>query len=116
MTTHRELQDVPEELQQKHPGSTWLLWPDGERGPWVIRLQWTRVTGRLECCGMEIKSFRETGEDWPSVLRRWDEDPEVLTTTTLRQLPLGAMLHDIREEGWRLTQDLSASLEADEDP
>jgi hypothetical protein len=113
---YRELADVPEELEKRHPGSTWLLWPDGRHGPWLVRLDWTRVSGRLECCGVEVKSFRETGSDWPAALKRWDEDPEILSTTTLRRLPLGAMLHDIREEGWRVTQEFAAVLEEIAEP
>jgi hypothetical protein len=110
---HRRRVDVPDELLDAHPGADWLSWPHPRRGPWLVRLQWTRVQERLECCGLEIRSFRETREAWPPELPTWDQDPEVLTASTLRKLPLGGMLQDLREDGWRRTEEFARSIESD---
>ncbi len=114
MTTFRARDDVPDELVERHPGSTWLLWPDHRKGPWLLRVQWTRVQGRIECCGLEIRSFRESGEEWPPKLPRWDEDPPVLAATTLRQIPLGAILTAFREKAWEGTQKFAALIKGDD--
>ena len=50
--------------------------------------------------GLEIRSFRESGENWPPELPTWNEEPEVLTASTLRKLPIGAILQDLREAGF----------------
>jgi hypothetical protein len=102
---------VPDEISDVHPGSTWLMWPDAEHGPWLLRVIWTRIAGRLECVGLEIRSCRDGGEDWPPELPRWDEDPEILTATTLRKLALGEILTDLREEGWEQTDQWAREIE-----
>jgi hypothetical protein len=104
---------VPDDVSDDHPGSTWLMWPDAERGPWLLRVIWTRIAGRLECAGVEIRSCRDGRETWPPELPRWDEDPEILTATTLRQLALGAILSDLREDGWERTDQFAGEIEAE---
>jgi hypothetical protein len=104
---------VPDEISDVHRGSTWLMWPDAERGPWLLRVIWTRIAGRLECVGLEIRSCRDGREDWPPELPRWDEDPEILTATTLRQLALGEILTDLREEGWQQTEQFAQEIETE---
>jgi hypothetical protein len=110
---YRERDDVPDELRDAHKGSTWLMWPDRRRGPWLLRIIWTRIAGRLECCGLEIRSCRDGHESWPPELPRWDEDPQILTASTLRQLALGAILSDLREEGWQRTEQWAAEIETE---
>ncbi len=80
------------------PDWTAVLWPDSERGPWLIRLLWAPVVGRVECVGVEVRSYRETDEDWPPELPRWDEDPPPLTTSLLRGVPLHTIVTDIRRQ------------------
>lgn len=77
-----------------------LLWPDGQRGPWLIDIMWAPIGDRDECIGLEIRSYRERkGERaWPPELPTWDQDPAILTTTTLRELPFATIVADLRRE------------------
>ncbi len=75
-----------------------LLWPDPRQGPWLLRLMWAPVRGRIECVGMEIRGYRETGEGWPPELPSWDEDPPILQTSILRDMPLHSIVSDMRRE------------------
>lgn len=75
-----------------------LLWPDDRRGPWLVRVMWAPVEGRPECVGIEMRSYRETGEEWPPELPHWSDHPEVLTTTALRELPFATIVGDLRRE------------------
>jgi hypothetical protein len=106
MPRYRPRDDVPDSILDAYPGSVWVNWPHPQRGPWLIRLDWTRIDGRLECCGLEIRSKRENrDEGWPPELPAWNENPEVLTATILRKLRFGALLQDIREDGWQRTEE-----------
>ncbi len=75
-----------------------LLWPDPRQGPWRIRLVWAPVRGRIECVGMEIRGYRKTNEEWPPELPAWDEDPPILQTSILRDMPLHSIVGDVRRE------------------
>jgi hypothetical protein len=88
----------------------------------MIRVDWVIVNDRLECGGLEIRSSRDSKVDaygklstetWPPELPLADENPEILTATILRKLPLGAILYDLREAGWERTREWAAGLEAD---
>ena len=74
-----------------------LLWPDARRGPWVIVVTWAGIEGRLEPVGLEIRGYRE-GDAWPRVLPTRDQDPAVLATTTLRELPFATIVADLRRQ------------------
>ncbi len=47
---------------------------------------------------MEIRGYRETGEGWPPELPSWDEDPPILQTSILRDMPLHSIVSDMRRE------------------
>jgi hypothetical protein len=117
MPKYRDRDDVPDDVRDRHPGSTWTLWPNPRRGPWLVRVDWTQINDRLECCGFEIRSVREKRDGgWPAELRAWDENPEVLTAAQLRHVRLGGLLHDLREDGWEKSQkwaDWLATVAAD---
>ena len=91
MTKFRAREDAPSE-------HTALLWPDERHGPWLIRVMWAPVEGRPECVGIEMRSYRETGEEWPPELPHWSEHPQVLTTTALRELPFATIIGELRRE------------------
>lgn len=90
-----------------------LLWPDPRRGPWLLVLEWAPVHGRMECVGMELRSCRLPGEDWPSELPGWDQNPPVLTSRVLRELRLGEVLHDLRQAQADATLDWTSTFNED---
>lgn len=97
----KSLDDVPDEMQNRHPGSRWVIWRPTPRGPrWLVRLDFGKTQrGELaECIGLEIRSFRESDDAWPDFLPKFDEGPVQLQRRTLRDLPLGQMLDDLGEE------------------
>ncbi len=71
---------------------TYELWPDRERGPYLVALYWQEVEGRMEVAGVEVRSFRRPDEPHdspfsdPLPLR-----PQPVTRTVLRDVPLGAI-------------------------
>jgi hypothetical protein len=75
-----------------------LLWPHPRIGPWLITMTWTGIEGREEPVGLVIRSYRESGQEWPRVLPTLDQAPAVLTTTTLRELPFATIVADLRRE------------------
>jgi len=101
LTGRFRIPTVPE-VYRLHPDApadwTALLWPDSQRGPWLLRLRWAPVRGRIECTGLEVRSYRETAEEWPPEMPLWSEDPPVLMTSLLRDLPLHSIVTDVRQE------------------
>jgi hypothetical protein len=86
-------------LHPDAPGDwTALLWPDAQQGPWLVRLMWAPVRGRIECIGLEVRGYRETTEEWPPELPLWSGDPPILMTSVLRELPLHSIVTDVRQE------------------
>lgn len=70
------------------------LWPDAKRGPWLYQFHWADVDGRTECVGMELRSVRLEGIDTldPNVRLK----PTKLTTTVVREFPLGRLVDEWR--------------------
>jgi hypothetical protein len=93
MTRYRSWEDAPVPSHQEA-----LLWPDDRRGPWLIVVTWAGIEGRLEPVGLEIRGYREDGEDWPPMLPARDQGPPILTTTTVRELPFATIVADLRRE------------------
>lgn len=63
------------------------LWPDLERGPWLLELRWRIVDGRPECIGARLASG-DTFDDL-SVPFEWLErgyTPQPITGTVIRAL------------------------------
>ncbi len=75
-----------------------MLWPDEQRGPWLINVNWGEVGGRWECVHFEIRSYRTPGEEWAKALpdRREGTGAAVLTATTWRQIPIGRVIEELR--------------------
>jgi hypothetical protein len=90
------------------------LWPDRRRGPWLIRVLWANVEGRLECAGLEVRSYGEDvgGWEWPPELPTRDQAPPILTTTILRQLPFASIVADLRREKARVHREVIDMLAA----
>jgi hypothetical protein len=91
MATFRSREDAP----GPEPA---LLWPDEHSGPWLIRVMLAPIKGRREPVGLEIRSYRGRDEAWPPELPVWDQNPPVLTTSVLRELPFATMIADLRRE------------------
>jgi len=100
MTRYRSRDDAPTDSTEDV-----LLWPDARRGPWLIRVMWANVEGRLECAGLEIRSYRDSGQAWPPELPTRDQRPTILTTTTIRKLPFATIIADLRREKARVHRD-----------
>ena len=56
------------------------LWPDPEKGPWLLVLHLAPVSGRVECVGVEIRAFRHPGHPEPSELEGdfWQHARDIL--------------------------------------
>jgi hypothetical protein len=90
-----------------------VLWPDPKRGPWLLKLRFAPVRGRVEPVSLEIRSYRE--EDHPQLRNPKDArlpklgDSDALspvTSSLLRELtapksaglPFGAVVRKLRSQ------------------
>ena len=89
---------------QADPPPSQVLWPDPDRGPWLLVLHWTRVDGRIECTGLELRSARQGHEPRGSLLLTHDVEPTRLTTTVLRALPFAATVQDTKRAMGHFTE------------
>lgn len=77
------------------------LWPDPETGPWLVQLRWGAINGRAECVGIDITSARpeDVFEDrWSALTERMPETATPLTTSVLRNLRIGELIAEEREQ------------------
>jgi hypothetical protein len=58
------------------------LWHDKDGRPWLVILDFTVISGRLECVGMEIRSFLRHEFNVPENVREKIELGEVVITTS----------------------------------
>ena len=59
-------------------------WPDPIRGPWLVRVDWREIGGRMECVAFSIEE--------------WDEsEPHIITAQMMRELPIGALIQHARQ-------------------
>lgn len=79
------------------PSRNSVLWPDPQTGPWWLMFRWAMVSGRPECVGVDIRSCRETGQDWPPELPLWSQTPPTLTWEVWRSLPVPTIVRDLRQ-------------------
>lgn len=86
-----DVEDVPEALHTRHPGSIWVTWKH-QGSTWLVRMDVVQVDGRTECVGVELRSTQVDGFAWPPNLPRWDAHPNPVPRRVLRDLPLGQML------------------------
>lgn len=86
-------------VTMSHP-PTQGLWPDESQGPWYFRLYWEEIDGRTECVGLDFRSVRTVDDEGSGSLladpSRVPMKPTKLTTTTLRDFPLGATVDGSR--------------------
>lgn len=72
------------------------LWPDPERGPWLIELDFAFLEGRPECVGFHIRSVvHDEALEATGIADRLTPTP--LTRLTLRQVPLGRFVTEERQ-------------------
>lgn len=87
------------------------LWPDAKRGPWNLITSWTFVNGRMECVGVELRSYVADPEgvdvDFAAAQKRSKSGPRAVTATTWRQVPIASIMSDEREQtvGWLAAND-----------
>lgn len=95
-----------------------LLWPDAERGPWLVRAAFGRVGERIEVVGVELQSLGV-----PELVERFGEMregpsgeslPLALTSELWRTLPLGRLLAQART-AWLEALDDTGLLERNPD-
>jgi hypothetical protein len=101
--------DVPDPHQHgDHLLPTSRLWPDHDKGPWLLTFHWQVIRDRAECVGLDIasalpdhilKERHATFVTLPPVGRP-------LRTTTLRELKLSELLHDERVRAEHLAVDV----------
>lgn len=68
-----------------------VMWPDRSRGPWLIDLRFAVVDERVECVGIELRSYRHDDEAWLA-LPRAGEGNEPVRVAMLREIPLGSLI------------------------
>jgi hypothetical protein len=72
------------EMEGQRIAPTEAMWPDPTDGPWLLRLRWQILGGRIECVGVEIHSL---SPDAATPDRRLPGDRgRVVTTTLLRDI------------------------------
>lgn len=74
-------------------------WPD-RNGPFEITLHWLPIEGRMECAGIDIRSFRRLpGQDQRKL---YGSEPQAVTTSVLRSIPLARIIdeHRARLRDW----------------
>ena len=69
------------------------IWPHPLEGPWVIRFHWGAVGDRVECIGLDVRSFRSKEEPaGPRPLPSGSYQP--ITTTLLRSLKADGLIQE----------------------
>ncbi len=84
---------------EKGKAASVFRWPDSD-GPWEITLWWAPVEGRMECVGIDIRSFRQPRKQHlvGSASQLPGTDPQAVSTSLLRSLPLGRILEAKRTD------------------
>ncbi len=67
-----------------------FLWPHPGKGPWVVTLWFAELDGRMECVGLDLRSFDTDRDGRPK--GHPDRDLRRLTATTKRELPLAELI------------------------
>lgn len=79
------------------------LWPDPLRGPWRVVVHFGEVDGQVIPIGMDVRAFKgEPGDpdNPPHARTAWTP----LTASTVRQLPVGAVVDEARRNLQELTE------------
>jgi len=76
-----------------------LLWPDRERGPWLLVFWYVELDGRSECVGFEMRSVVKDTEKDQKV--RAPAGPRRLTATLLDEVAFDSLQHEARRSGGR---------------
>lgn len=72
-------------------------WPDRMWGPYEVGLTFALVDGRVECVGVDVRSFQQLpNERDPHDL--YGRPPFPITTSALRSLRLGELINEVRDE------------------
>jgi hypothetical protein len=79
-------------------GEQWRLWPDPDRGPWVIVTTWTEIDGKAECVGLTLRSYRQDGNPWEATIPERSSARRTVTTALLRRLRLKDLFEAARRE------------------
>lgn len=91
------------------------LWPDAQRGPWLVTAQFARVDGRMEVVGLELRSARRHKRDddgrivdaeprlrevlppaYPDLENLTGREPLPLKSEVWRSLPVAALSTELR--------------------
>jgi hypothetical protein len=77
-----------------------ILWPDHERGPWVVRAYFAVGTGRAECVGLTIwhSVLGDTHPGFESFQPLEGTEITPLKAGDLRNLPIGRIVGILREQ------------------
>lgn len=123
--------DVP---HQSPAGVASRLWPDPERGPWLIRAMFARVDGRMEVVGLELRSARRADRDpktrelvdaephlagvlpsqsWPHLEDRAGREPLPLRADVWRSVPVAQIASELRAAYVDVLEDSGALDAAD---
>ena len=82
-------------------------WPDPRTGPWMLTVHTAAVNGRMECVGLSVMSYADSGDVPMGGVPGSDaivngEDTvnrvEPVRTSTLRSIPLGDLMSKITQE------------------
>ena len=81
-----------------------ILWPDPMKGPWHIGASFAEVDGRLECVGLDVRSFRARPvvKDGEAVMEYRPPlgggQPRPVTANLFRSLPVAFLARTARRD------------------
>jgi len=90
-----------------------VLWPDSQRGPWLVSADFGRIGDRMEVVGLNVRSLGAPDLEKRFALARRPrglELPALLTVQVWRSLPVGRLTAQLRA-AWLAALDESGLLE-----
>lgn len=72
-------------------GQGFTLWPDRSRGPWQLVFHFWLIGGRVECAGLDVRSFVTQGDGANLQVSATPAGPKRIGRGLLARLPLGQL-------------------------
>lgn len=95
-------------METPYRGRNTVVDPQG--GPWALTYHWAEVNGRVECVGLDIRSFFMEGDDATTYRPVWADTAAVpISASFLRSLPVASLVRRARlllgaSAGWKASK------------